>query len=62
MPFFPDTSLPGFVLALTKPKPRYFRQYRNPGQDASGKNGTYGHPNIYIYIYVYMCVCVYVCM
>ncbi len=21
-----------------------FRQYRNPGQDASGKNGTYGHP------------------
>ncbi len=29
----------------TKPNPRYFRQYRNPGQDASGKNGTYGHPN-----------------
>ncbi len=28
----------------TKPNPRYFRQYRNPGQDASGKNGTYGHP------------------
>ncbi len=25
---------------------RYFesKQYRNPGQDASGKNGTYGHP------------------
>ncbi len=23
---------------------RYFRQYRNPGQDASGKNGMYGHP------------------
>ncbi len=31
----------------TKPKPRYFRQYRNPGQDASGKNGTYGHPNLH---------------
>ncbi len=25
----------------TKPNSRYFRQYRNPGQDASGKNGTY---------------------
>ncbi len=23
---------------------RYFRQYRNPGQDASWENGTYGHP------------------
>jgi len=23
---------------------RYFRQYRNPDQEASGKNGTYGHP------------------
>ncbi len=30
----------------TKPNPRYFRQYRNPGQDASGKNGTYGHPTV----------------
>ncbi len=30
----------------TKPNPRYFRQYRNPGQDASGKNGTFGHPKI----------------
>ncbi len=29
---------------LTKPNPRYFRRYRNIGQDASGKNGTYGHP------------------
>ncbi len=28
----------------TKPKPKYFRQYRNPGQDTSGENGTYGHP------------------
>ncbi len=27
----------------TKPKPRYFRQYRDPCQGASGKNGTYGH-------------------
>ncbi len=27
---------------------RYFesKQYRNPGQDASGKNGTYGHPSL----------------
>ncbi len=32
----------------TKPNLRYFRQYRNPGQDASGKNGTYGHPTIKI--------------
>ncbi len=28
----------------TKPNPRYFRQYRNPGQDASWENGTYDHP------------------
>ncbi len=24
---------------------RYFRQYRNPCQDASRKNGTCGHPS-----------------
>ncbi len=28
-----------------KPKSRYFRQYRNPGQDVSGIKGTYGHSN-----------------
>ncbi len=28
----------------TKPKPRYFSQYRNSGQDAFWKNGTYGYP------------------
>lgn len=37
-----------------------FRQYRNPGQDASGKNGAYGHPKfIYVYIQqsdVFICV------
>ncbi len=27
-----------------EPKPGYFRQYRNPGQDLSGKNGVCGHP------------------
>ncbi len=32
----------------TKPNTRYFRQYRNPGQDASGKNGTYGHPSLWV--------------
>ncbi len=29
----------------TKPKPGYFRQYRNPGQDISRKNGTFGQPS-----------------
>jgi len=35
---------PSVLHSQTKPKPRYFRQYRNPGQNASGKNGTYGDP------------------
>ncbi len=36
------TSVPYVFETLS----RYFesRQYRNPGQDASGKNDTYGHP------------------
>ncbi len=36
------TSVPCVFETLS----RYFesKQYRNPGQDASGKNGTYGHP------------------
>ncbi len=29
-----------------QPKPGYFRQYRNSGQDVSYKNGTYGHPTV----------------
>ncbi len=33
----------------TKPNPRYFRQYRNPGQDASGKKGMHGHPIIHVF-------------
>ncbi len=33
----------------TKPNPRYFRQYRNPGQDASWENGTYGHPTLMMF-------------
>ncbi len=35
----------------TKPNPRYFRQYRNPGKDASGKNGTYDHPNVLTFVF-----------
>ncbi len=37
---------PNGLHTQTKPKPRYFRQYRNPGHDASRKNGTYGHPSL----------------
>ncbi len=35
-------------LMFSKRISRYFesKQYRNPGQDASWENGTYGHPNI----------------
>ncbi len=33
----------------TKPIPRYFRQYRNPSQDASGKNGMHEHPIIHVF-------------
>ncbi len=38
------TSVPCVSEMLT----RYFesKQYRNPGQDASRKNGTYGHPTL----------------
>lgn len=28
----------------TKPKPRHFRLFRNPGQDMSRKKRTYNHP------------------
>ncbi len=36
---------------------RYFesKQYRNPGQDASGKNGTYGHPSHDLHAYALFC-------
>ncbi len=33
----------------TKPNPRYFMQYRNPGQDASGKKSMYGHSIIHVF-------------
>ncbi len=42
------TSVPYVFKTLS----RYFesKQYRNPGQDMSGKNGMYGHPNFRIVI------------
>ncbi len=35
---------------------RYFesKQYKNPGQHASGTNATYGHLRLFKYIYIYI--------
>ncbi len=37
-------------LCFSKTLSRYFesKQYRNPGQGMSGKNGMYGHPNCHL--------------
>ncbi len=47
------TSVPYVFETLS----RYFesKQHRNPGQDVSRTNGTYGHP-IYIDIYIYLLI------
>ncbi len=40
----------------TKPNPRYFRQYRNPGQDAFQEKWHVWSPSKYIYNATKMCV------
>ncbi len=42
----PSCHTPIGLHMQTKPNPRYFVQYKNPGLDVFGKNGTYGHPAI----------------
>ncbi len=40
----------------TKPKPRHFRQFRNPGQEMSSKKKTNGHPMLpFMALYSYLC-------